>query len=61
MRWIIEQDALTGRWVITSASDPDLTWHGSHWSFRDQSGQPLISFPEEASAEHYTHVILGAR
>lgn len=47
-------------WVIVSPSDPELIWCGSHWGYADQSGgKPLISFPDQASAEKYAALILG--
>jgi hypothetical protein len=60
MRWTIEQDTLTGRFIIVNSRDQDLLWGGSSWLYRDQSGgTPLINFPDRASAEQYGVRILG--
>ena len=52
LKYALQQEETTGRWVIVCVSDPSLVWQGRCWIGRDQRGAHL-TFASSEEAEEY--------
>jgi hypothetical protein len=56
LRYCLQQEPDTGRWVIVSSRDSELLWQGRHWQGRDRTGA-YLSFANANEATAYAEEI----